>query len=163
MKQNRSTQIILGILVCAVWGTVVYRFLNLKNRSESNNEVNHAVGAPKPVSIAEKDTFTLALDYPDPFLGTSSDRPVQNKPIAHKSKGSMPSKPALPLPMPPSIFYRGYATDGSGKTLVRISVAGKSATIPVGTELNGVRLAETFQDSIRVFWNKRLLTIRRRP
>jgi hypothetical protein len=162
MKQNRKTQVLLGAMVVLVWGIVVYRFLALKNGS---NEAFHlAEGSlPSMAGMVETDTFALALDYPDPFLQVRKDEMVEDKPHkATKLRKVAFTKPQLPgLALRPEIYYRGFSKNADGISLVRISVSGRSATLAPGESIGGVRLLDIFQDSIRVYWNGQLLTIKR--
>ncbi len=154
--KNKKLTYLLICAVAAVWGIIIYRVFFL----EPGNDYTPAFAEAKPVhepfdQYQEKpDTFKLALNYRDPFLGSAYKT---EEPIVEAG----PPKPStlLPVkPLPPAINwsgirYSGYITNPGTKKMVSIvTVNGKERMLGEGEVLDGVKLLKNKKDSILVEW-----------
>jgi flagellar basal body-associated protein FliL len=84
MKNKKSIYILLPI-VLFIWGTVMYQFFSFsgidhKTISESNGF------KIKPLQLKERDTFSINVNYRDPFLGkVHSSLPISKKNTSKKT------------------------------------------------------------------------------
>ena len=104
MKNKKSIYILLP-LVLLIWAMVIYQFFSFSGPdiAEANNAKTFII---KPINIPEKDTFTINVNYRDPFLGKMY---LPKKPGTGNAKKRKP-KPAEPIIMP-SIIYKGIVSD----------------------------------------------------
>lgn len=152
--KNKKVVYLLICAVAGVWGVIVYQ-LFLKDAGEDyvlQNAVGKQKHEPFDQYLAKPDTFKLALQYRDPFLGEGGAKVVENP------------GPVNPIPMvrpavitPPinwgSIRYMGrFVNSGSKKTVVIISLNGKEHMIENGVVFEGVKLLKITPDSILVSW-----------
>ncbi|WP_124582144.1 hypothetical protein [Pedobacter sp. KBW06] len=99
----------------------------------------------------KRDTFRLALNYRDPFVGMVQAVP---KPVEIAAK---PTNFA-PAPFKPPINwgvvkYKGYVINPQTKKLVSIvEVSGKERMLAEGEFLEGLKLLKNKKDSILVYW-----------
>lgn len=147
------------LLLCAVavvWGVIVYRLFF--NDSGEDGAVGFlqpkAVHEPYNQYVAKNDTFKLALNYRDPFLGKINDHPetaVKAIPAAHKEL--IPVK-FIPPPVNWSVIrYSGYITNPKTKKIVAIvMVNDKERMMGEGEHFQGVELLKNKKDSILVSW-----------
>ena len=64
--KNKSATYILSLLALVIWGTIFYKIFF---QTEDNTETSSVTYPNKgPILESETDTFSIAMNYPDPFL-----------------------------------------------------------------------------------------------
>lgn len=154
VKGKKFTYLLIGA-VGIVWGVIVYKVFF--NSSGDNYELKMGSG---PIQhevydqyVVSKDTFTLALNYRDPFLGTmeAAALPVKKGlPIISADFSPRPVKPIIDWN---SIKYSGYILNPLTKSPASIvTVRGIEKMMTVGETFEGVKLIRNKKDSILVSW-----------
>ncbi|KAF2518529.1 hypothetical protein E0W68_09410 [Flavobacterium salilacus subsp. salilacus] len=111
MKNKKAIYILLP-LVLLIWAMVIYQFFSFSG-SDAVAVNNNKAYTIKPINIPVKDTFTINVNYRDPFLGKMY-LPNNNKTsISKKTK----PKPAEPIIMP-HIIYKGIVSDNQNEKKV---------------------------------------------
>ena len=111
MKNKRNVYILLPIVI-GIWGMVIYTFFSFTS-PEMPIENNIGTLNIKPLVVKEKDTFSIKVNYRDPFLGkmhqpkTAGKKPL--KKIAKKEEEVI---------VWPSIIYKGIVSDNKEKKKV---------------------------------------------
>lgn len=155
--KNKSVTYILAFLVLVIWGTIFYKiFFQTEDSSE-----NYAVSSPSrgPAKETETDTFTIAMNYPDPFLKgrtsygrrpsmASSQRAVSAKPS--RSPVAPPAKKAVSWP---SITFSGVIRKNA-EAIAIVNVGGNTQLVKNGDIINEVKLCSVTEDSIIVSYQK---------
>lgn len=152
--KSKTTLWILIPAVLGIWGAIGWQVYAAMKGDEDN-------AAPKVISteIDEDkqivpDTFSLLLDYPDPFA-VQSAKPKVN--VKSQSQITLP-KTTAPVPEPtqwPNIVYSGLVKQpSSGKMLGFMSVNGVSYFVKEGDEVGGVRVDNIAANQIIVQWNR---------
>ncbi|MEX0274329.1 MAG: hypothetical protein AB3N16_08130 [Flavobacteriaceae bacterium] len=148
MKKSRKTYILLG-LVLAIWGVLGFRIVKTLNPPEEKNEVVSGVTADLPVVIKKRDTFSIAANYRDPFLGTLPKKQRSAKATAKKETVA-PKR---------TIAYQGsVATNGTKSRLFFVTVDGQQHVFEKGKEIDGVTLIRGSEKSIKVKYNNHIET-----
>ena len=69
MKKQTKTYLLLGF-VLLIWGIIGFKLLGaLSSKPEQSNIVERSINFT-PKAVKKKDTFSLVVNYRDPFLGT---------------------------------------------------------------------------------------------
>lgn len=109
MKNKKNTYILL-LVVLTIWGLVIYRFFSFSG-NEVQAENTSGNFRMKPLVIKERDTFTVNVNYRDPFLGKMY-LPVAKARIS--SKKTKNNKPKDALLWPP-VVYKGIVSDNKNR------------------------------------------------
>lgn len=160
--KSKTTLWILIPAVLGIWGAIGWQVYVAMKGDDDN-------AAPKVISSETAvnnqivpDTFSLLLDYPDPFTAQSA------KPKANVKQQSQTAQTKTTAPVPeqtqwPSIVYSGLVKQpSSGKMLGFLSVNGVSYFVKEGDEVGGVRVEELNNSSVSVRYGKRTNVISRR-
>ena len=79
MKNNKTTQIFLAIALIGIWGTIFYRiYEGMKGDGDSNFQTWQLPIIDTTAAIEEA-SFTLRLDYGDPFFGRTYEAPTYDE------------------------------------------------------------------------------------
>lgn len=159
MKDNKKTQILLLVLVCLIWGTVGYKFMNFE--TEPNFTIPQKASIISDKSSVENLSFSLDLNYADPFLKRASPTFKVNKSISQKKSKRRKVTPKSSGKKMPKITYSGYSTDSKNITRARLKLGNKTYTIRKNETKEGVILSEIHKDSVVVFFNGERATINR--
>jgi len=147
VKKQNKTYILLAV-VLGIWGSVAFKFFAAANPSNKEiTEVNSdLVFVPK--QIKERELFTIAANYRDPFLG----RVQAPKKKIKKSKSSVvKSKKVIPTK---SIQYTGFITDKKSKQKIFfVTVDGQQQMMSLNDTFQEVKLVRGTKTSIRVRYN----------
>ena len=163
MPQNRIKQLLLGA-VALIWGFIGWKIYTSYFPSEELVvEDNFSFSGPAAVSLVP-DTFSLNLDYPDPFLKkTYFKRP---KPVVtQKVKPSTRVKETKPVekvekPWPEIRFGGTVRQQAEGTTpVIMISIGGHDHLVQPGDTIQGMRVATVTSDSIRMERGKEFLIV----
>jgi len=157
---NRKAIWVLVPLVAAVWGVIIYKVVV----HLSDKGVTRASEAQKLIEpMVEQQAYTLALNYPDPFLRTVQ-KPVQARPAAPPANRTKEKKPVRPIadPKRPVLRYSGRVENRDSKAERHlILVNGVSHIVTIGQDVDGVVLRKVFQDSVQFNWEKETLYVRK--
>ena len=147
--KNKKNIVILVTLVLFIWGFVVYQFFSLTN---ANDEVltKSKEFVIKPFILKEKNTFSINVNYRDPFLGKIYQTKYISKVIKSSGKSKIISKPVEAIVWP-TILYKGMISDAKGKNQVfMLVISGKDFFMKKGEVQNEILLKEGDKESIYV-------------
>lgn len=153
--KNKKVTYLLICAVAAVWGIIVYRvfFNEAGDDIQPHSFKTKTVAEPYDKYVAKNDTFHLALNYRDPFLGKANVTAEMPENLVIEHPMPMPVKPIAPVLNWNSIKYSGYITNPQTKKLVAIlTVNGRERMIAEGETFEGVKLLKNKKDSILVGW-----------
>lgn len=153
--KSKTTLWILIPAVLGIWGAIGWQVYAAMKGDDDNVGAVHGSPFTVPGSPAAiPDTFSLLLDYPDPFA-VQSAKPKVN--VKAQSQITQPKTAAL-VPEPtqwPNIVYSGLVKQPSGgKMLGFLSVNGVSYFVKEGDEVGGVRVDNIAANQITVQWNR---------
>lgn len=139
MKNKKLTYILLPAVVL-IWVLIILRVVNYKG-SDDGFQLSSPVAKATKAEI-KTDTFSLLLNYPDPFLKHVSSTPLKTRTRNPKNSNKKNSTP-------PDITYYGLVQNkkvSSGQVNVKIN--GKYFIMSIGETINEVKLRRIYQDSI---------------
>jgi len=155
MKNKKAIYILLPI-VLFIWGTVAYQFFSFSDNDTDITDASHNF-AVKPLKIKERDTFTINVNYRDPFLGKMYAPNTSHTVKHHTSKKiAVPVEPVIW----PQIQYKGIVSDTKDKTRIfMLIINGKTCLMKKGEIQNDVLLKDGNRLSIDVQYKKALNVI----
>jgi hypothetical protein len=109
MKKKRNTYILL-VVVLLVWSMVIYRFFSYTG-PEIPESAAPSTMSLKPIAIKKRETFSIDVNYRDPFLGKMYLPVTSGK--AKKKKHIVPE----PIQWP-QVIYKGIVSDNKNKKKV---------------------------------------------
>lgn len=152
--KSKTTLWILIPAVLGIWGAIGWQVYAAMKGDGDNVGAVHGSPFTVPGSpSAIPDTFSLLLDYPDPFAAQNA------KPKVNVKSPSQTTQPKTTTPIPeqtqwPNIVYSGLVKQpSSGKMLGFLSVNGVSYFVKEGDEVGGVRVLTINPNHITVRWN----------
>jgi hypothetical protein len=142
MKNKKSIYILLPI-VLLIWGGVMYQFFSFSDTNEIETIAANEL-ILKPLKIIKRDTFSIDVNYRDPFLGKIYTPKKQV--LTPKIK----KKPTIEEPLIwPTIIYKGIVSDTKDKTTIfMVLIAGQTFLMKKGEVQNEVFLKEGDKESI---------------
>jgi len=148
--KNKTTTYILFALVFLIWGSIVYKmFFQTEDGDDGIANQNYVFKENKKSVL---DTFSLALNYSDPFLKNEKYAPVRNK-VARSSatKKNTPSvKKVKDNVVWPVVKYEGVIKHSNGETTAIVNINGTSHFLKAGNEVQEIKLCTISQDCIIV-------------
>jgi len=156
---------VLLALVLAIWGVVIYRVSSNDAKSGDREPVGIKNSVNKSrVPLIQPDTFTLLINYPDPF--------DENKSTVDSNSKTTGTKTIIPDPLTrnkisesgalPSIGYAGYVKSESGKKRIAILTReGIDQFIEEGASFGKVKVISVLTDSVKVKYNGKMSFIKR--
>ncbi len=161
--KNKKLTYLLICAVAGVWGIIIYRVLFNEADAAYEPAFKSAKVAQEPYDqyLVKNDTFKLALNYRDPFLGGISHVSENVEPVTATPVNFNPPPPPPP-PIDWSIIkYSGYVVNPATKKLVAILVVnGREQMTAEGQTFEGVKLLQNRKDSILVSWQGKKKYIR---
>lgn len=154
VKGKKFTYLLIGA-VGVVWGVIVYKVFFNSSGDEYQLKTNSAPIKHEAYDqyVLAKDTFKLALNYRDPFLGTMEAAPLIVKKEFQAIQVNVPPRPIKAMIDWNSIKYSGYIINPLTKTPVSIvTVRGVEKMMTVGEIFQEVKLIKNKKDSILVSW-----------
>lgn len=153
MNKQQTHRILIGC-VALIWATVLWRYIfSQEKTSQTQAPIQVSTAAYNSSDVA--DSFTLDLDYPDPFLGSTLSTPGQGKPpkgegvVSRQQLGRVVSlAPRLRLP---NIRFHGWvdkADAQGGRALV--SIEGNIWSLQAGDERGGIQIEAIQMDELLV-------------
>jgi hypothetical protein len=157
MKNKKNIYILLPI-VLLIWGAVMYQFFSFSNTGNETLTASNKFNL-KPIAIKERDTFTINVNYRDPFLGKAYG--VKNKSNDTTSRKKIIRKVKEPIVEPvfvwPKIVYRGIVSDTKDKTKVfMLIIDGQTFLMKIGNTEKEVFLKEGDRESVYIKYKGRL-------
>lgn len=154
--KNKKLTYLLICAVAAVWGIIIYRVLFNESDAGYEPKFNTVQKAHEPYDqyLVKNDTFTLSLNYRDPFLGGAVKEPeVKDAAVMNIQPVNFNPKP-LPPPINWAVIkYGGYIVNPVTKKLVSIVVVNeKERMLAEGEVFDGLKLLKNKRDSILVSW-----------
>lgn len=111
MKNKKSIYVLIPV-VLLIWGLVISKFISF-----SNPEVSTTVKEDfslEPLTIKEKDSLVITVNYRDPFLGKMYV-PVKAKTNTNNVKGKINRIEPIVWP---NVIYKGMVSDTKSKQKV---------------------------------------------
>lgn len=163
--KNKTITYILLFLVLVIWGTILYKiFFYTESESETFSMGKTSLTKITPES---SDTFSLSLNYSDPFLkenvrsnsisksSTSTRKSGQVKPTTIKNNPS-----TSPQVVWPKVKYEGLIKNNNNSTAI-LSINGSTQFLKIGDSFNDVKVESITKDSVIVSYHKNSKTIKK--
>lgn len=154
--KNKKLTYFLICAVALVWGVILYR-LFFKNAEDDYVLKSASAGIrrePYDQYVLKEDTFKLALNYKDPFLGgiAPASQPDLSGQVV-KQVNFVPPAPVKPTVDWSVIKYSGYIINPVTKKVVSIIVVnGKERMLAEGEHFEGAQLLKHKRDSVLISW-----------
>lgn len=148
MKNKKNIYILLPI-VLMVWGAVLFQLFSFTN-SDEIVEVNNPEFKIKPLKLNERQSFTIDVNYRDPFLGKmySENTTPKAKPSGVKTTKVVKPKETLVWPV---ILYKGLISDNKEKNKVFVLIIDKkNYFMKIGDTENEIFLKSGDKESVYV-------------
>ncbi|GAA3774422.1 hypothetical protein [Flavobacterium ginsengiterrae] len=147
MKNKKNLYILLP-LVLLVWGAVLFQVFSFTN-SDEILAISNPEFTIKPLKINKRETFTINVNYRDPFLGKMYT-------AENISKAKITSGASKKIKQPedlvwPNIIYKGLIADSKGKnTIYMLIIDSKNYYMKIGDTENEVFLKSGDKESVYV-------------
>ncbi len=165
MLKNKKAAYLLIPLNLLIWGFFIYRFYSAYTDADLPGD-SPKMQVLKLDAIKDSCTYTLKLNYKDPFLkdGERFFNPVA---VAVNNDPPKPATviksatPALPKQLP-DIKYLGLIKNSStGITTALISLNGQSRLIKPNETFDGISFKSFTKDSLVAKWGKERIVARK--
>ena len=134
MRNKKNIYFLLPAVII-VWGLLVYNIFNGLSPSSPQTQTIESLRQFKPETIAKADTFTIKVDYRDPFLGTFEKK---RRKVTKRNNTPIVKKVSIPFP---SIVYKGIVSPkGTNEKVFLISVNGQQHLFKRKMLFNEVKL-----------------------
>jgi len=143
MKNKKNIYILLPVVI-VLWGLVIYRFFSYA--TPGANENTQAVSfSVKPVTVQQRDTIVLDVNYRDPFLGKMYSREMPKK-----ASGNRKITVKEPIQWP-QVIYKGIVSDTkNNKKVFMLIVNGQTHLIKEKETVEGISLKSGNRHSITI-------------
>jgi len=151
IKKNKVLTIGLILVVCTVWGLIIYRII----MAYSGGADDALTPPPAPKEIfndytVAKDTGHLQLNYRDPF-GLAAKKDTAKPSIRNRSTAGISRMNVTPPFNWDIIRYSGYIKNpGSKKLIAFMKVNGQEAMMSEGETVGQFKLLRNMKDSVLV-------------
>lgn len=151
MKSKKSIYVLLPIVVL-IWGALIYKFFSFNGDNESIQLSNDF--SAKPFALGKVDTFSINVNYRDPFLG----KIYRPNTVKVKKRASNPAKPEVIVW--PQIQYKGIVSDNQGKTKIfMLIINGQTFLMRKGAVENEVLLKDGDRNTVDLIYRGEKNTI----
>lgn len=149
MKNKKNIYILLPI-VLFVWGGVLYQVFSFSN-TDNISPVEKNDFVIKPLKIKERQTFSIDVNYRDPFLGKMyAPKTASNISSAKSAKTIKQPKPQETLVWP-TVVYKGMISDNKEKKKIFILIIdGKNCYMKIGDTQNEIFLKDGNKESVYI-------------
>ena len=154
--ENKNVKYLLAFAVLAIWGLLGYRIYQKLNPGN-----DFFIPPPQEIftAVTQTDSFTLLVNYRDPFLGTKlrvPEVPVAHTPPATRRASTVIPKPVSPPQVKPfpQIQYKGLIALKTGRKAALVNIDGKTMNWGWGESYRELTLLNIYEDSIRVRYGK---------
>ena len=143
--QKRHLNIVLIIVVIAVWGGLIYKFASpFFNTNKTTSHIPKVDLSIKETQVYSKDTFQLTKVIYDPFLAKSYSRPIISTTKKSIKKKKKPKKLVWP-----KINYLGFVKSQTNKNkLGLIRVNNHLCKVRPGDQVKTIKVYKITNDSI---------------
>ncbi|WP_340074221.1 hypothetical protein [Leptobacterium sp. I13] len=149
MKNRRNTYILL-VLVLGIWGAIAYQVISEISPSDIPKPTPVLATSFYPLSVKEKDTFSIHTYSRDPFFGAFKT------PAKPKKSLSKPKK-AIVWPL---VTYKGMISDtNASENIYFLQINNQQYMLKTGKEINGVRLIRADKTTATVRYQNEQKTI----
>ena len=145
-----------------IWGKVFYRlYKNIKTSTEISQPKIETFEAVEEINLF--DTFKIAANYPDPFLGQIKIPKPVNTNTGNVPKLSTPIiKVAAPSIQWPNVSYKGFINDQTtGKKMALLYINDKSNKIYLGSKIGEISISKIYRDSVELKLGKEIKVFRK--
>lgn len=144
---NLAKKIALLITVVIIWGLVGFRLYN-----QFKPKQRHADFTPRNINEIARDSFSLQLNYNDPFLRIKSSKKVvnANQSIVTTKVNKPNTKEQVKKPKWPEIKYYGYAKKVENTVYLAISIDGENRIVSSKEFIENLQIISFSEDSIMV-------------
>lgn len=155
--KNKSRRYFLVVALVLIWGIIGHRIYKGMQPDEKIMVLNDTSSYLMPKNNVVLDTFSIHLNYKDPFLKNQRKKVVQKKSRTVKSK-----KTIVPIQFP-SIQYTGLIIPkSSGETPVYlISIKGKAYLFKIGQSNEAVTLLRGNDKEIEISFKEEAKVIKK--
>lgn len=151
--KNKKVTYLLICAVGVVWGVILYKvFFNDTGMEDTfQPQIASPKNEPYDQYAAKTDTFKLALNYKDPFVGmVAAEQPEVVENVKSVNTVPLAVKPMVDWT---GIKYSGYVVNPLTKKLVAILVVrGQERMLAEGEVFGGLKLLKNKKDSVLVSW-----------
>jgi hypothetical protein len=160
MKNKQMIYVLLP-LVLIIWGFIAFKIIRQVKHKQNPPQDNQAIQKASSMESV-KDTFSLILEYRDPFLhgmlrppSISSTNP--NNLLSNKTNLSSETKPVVVVP---NTKYFGLVTNSKNKQkLALIKINEKDYIAKEGEVVAEEKISKLFADSMIILYHKTKKTI----
>jgi hypothetical protein len=164
MKNNKYAPYILGPILLILWGTIFYKIYKAVYPDEGILSVPNYNKLPLLEHPTSDSSFSLLLNYKDPFLGKSNfsrvkkknyafndySAPSRNSPQPKTEIKKTASTPKKPTKLFPNIVYQGYQfSEGDTSALLKVGQQ-FHPIVRVGQKINAIKIIGIYKDSIKI-------------
>lgn len=151
--KNKKVTYLLICAVSIVWGLILYKVFSNDTDVEEGFQQPVVSGTSEAYDqfVTRPDTFKLALNYEDPFVGSVKTEQVK---VVEKIKAiNYTALQVRPLVDWTGVSYSGYVVNPMTKKLVAILVVlGQERMLAEGEVFAGLKLLKNKKDSVLVSW-----------
>jgi hypothetical protein len=165
MKARRTRNIMLAV-VALIWGLVIWRFVSGGSDKGGSAFQQDVLSIPELGELAEADTFSLQLNYRDPFLGGLKPKVRETAPDPQPAVQAVAlvKPPSTPKVVEPPIWshfrYHGEVKDSkSGRRTGLLTADGRMMYVDEGMSYTGFQVLTIWPDSIRLKTDKETFTL----
>ena len=147
MKNKKSIYILLPI-VLLIWGIVIFQFFSFSTPIDTVENTSEDFKI-EPLKLKERKTFSVNVNYRDPFLGKmyAAQESSKAKKSSNIKKESRPEE----VIVWPSIIYKGMISDAKEKKkLFILKISGHDFFMKKGDTENDILLKDGDRESIYV-------------
>lgn len=156
MKNKKATYLLLAAALL-IWGYIVYSVVDFKSSNTVPKSIISLSEKKNDLLFNEVDTFSLWLNYDDPFLHNSAYSPSrfqnsnQSRNVASvKVKPVTNIKPTETVKWPLIVFNGTITSSKENKLLCLLKVEGTDYVLPVGKQAGEIDIVSITTDSITV-------------
>lgn len=153
MKNKKLSWILLPV-VLGIWGAIGWQVYAAMKSDDGVLIDDNTTEADTGTTKAVPDTFTLLLDYRDPFL----DKPVINTKSTSVNNNATAQKKTQPVIVStqwPAITYSGLVRQPNSDRMVGfLSVGGKTHFVKSGDVIEMISVGRITRDSVEIVMGK---------
>jgi len=159
--EQKNTKYLLALTLVAIWGLLGFRVFNKMNPPKLQFVDNGIVA--DEVKILEKDSLSLLVNYPDPFLTgkLESKVPINVAAIPRKTFPTAAVKVAPKKKQKivfPKLSYKGNVKLKNGRNAALVNIEGQIMNLGLGEKYESISLVQIYEDSIQINFNGHLRT-----
>jgi hypothetical protein len=150
MASNKSKNIILGIIVIAVWGAIAFKIISYFNKSSVVDLPTTNVFKTAGIKV-KKERFNLDASYGDPFLKEIKEKVIPSNQTSQHSGNRVEFQPLKPNTVWPEIKYSGIVeTSNKEKRIGLLKVDKRDYLVSNGDSIPKVKIIAIYKDSLRL-------------